>query len=668
MLASLGWSVLSPYFLSLAVCPRFAGDPFPDRLCLPRPPPPPWHAMRALAEMNALSCSVCRRRKVRCDRVLPSCDRCTLAGSACSYPQRRPRGPARAKDSLPSNGHDALATILEQLRRIEPASVPRRRANISGTPICAGPNTSAATTPRTQDFAAHSPSASTLTSSHVTATGSVTGLDDSPWFNATSVLNTAVSDCQRLVKRRFTSNRAFVTSDAGIPLDLTKAWVETYFATKAHTLFFAARDELFTKRPLLRMMPELTIMEHVQVDACVLVIYYCILQQGSFSSREATQNPVQASAQMMGRIYLCCLRAVALWQHEATGSLIDFVAAVLMAQTATENFDFKFSIEMHFKACSYAQSLNLHSLDSEDNKDNDTASRHDDEDQGSGLVSSRASDDRRMNMWNLIQIDLLYRLVHHETPAFSFDFSHWHVNLPSITLDPDCPRSEAVPAMTFLARTRVALILVDFFQLADDPRRTDEMAESVLDLCTQIEVVAKEWKILDWFASCEHGDMDAWVIADVALSCYTSILFMLRAKPGTRRATAGKTLQDCDNLEQLTRRQASVSLSAARKVLDIVCHMINTLRFAGSETLSVALCCFRAHVAYSHLAQSLVAGRRQEGTTAAAAATATPAARRDDVDRLRAFWSCVEKCAQQGPELRVLADALEAVYTRVTRS
>lgn len=106
--------------------------------------------------------------------------------------------------------------------------------------------------------------------------------------------------------------------------------IPDYFLNMSHKLFFAIRDELFVNRPLLRMMPELTTMEHVHIDASMLVIYYCILHQGSVipdTTERAGSRPTQ---DMMSRIYVGCLRAVTLWQREATGCLTDFVAAVLM--------------------------------------------------------------------------------------------------------------------------------------------------------------------------------------------------------------------------------------------------------------------------------------------------------------------------------------------------
>ncbi|KAH9428223.1 hypothetical protein MCOR02_011710 [Pyricularia oryzae] len=427
----------------------------------------------------------------------------------------------------------------------------------------------------------------------------------------------------------------FISGDAMIPLELTKAWLDNYFLNMSHKLFFAIRDELFVNRPLLRMMPELTTMEHVHIDASMLVIYYCILHQGSVipdTTERAGSRPTQ---DMMSRIYVGCLRAVTLWQREATGCLTDFVAAVLMAQTAAESLDMDLSREMHSKACSYAQILNLHSIDRTDSGPPEA----------SPIV---ANDDRRLNMWNLIQIDLIYRLVQQETSALSFDFAKWHVNLPSLTFDPESSREEAVHTMTFLARSRVALILIDFFQIVDDVGQGDGVSSSIVDLCEQVEDVVKEWKILEWMESCKQADLEAYAIFEAALICYTSILFMLIRQADSHK---GSTEAQTPEPRDVITLRPDLSLPAARKVIEIIHHVLQILRLPGSEILSFTFCFYRVDVAYSHIANCLIDKH--------------PAARGDDIETLRTFADCVRDISRQERELMPLLGALEATCDRI---
>ena len=39
--------------------------------------------------MGLLACTVCRSRKLACNRRLPSCSRCLLSGKTCEYPARK---------------------------------------------------------------------------------------------------------------------------------------------------------------------------------------------------------------------------------------------------------------------------------------------------------------------------------------------------------------------------------------------------------------------------------------------------------------------------------------------------------------------------------------------------------------------------------------------------
>ncbi|TLD19733.1 hypothetical protein PspLS_09397 [Pyricularia sp. CBS 133598] len=364
-----------------------------------------------------------------------------------------------------------------------------------------------------------------------------------------------------------------------------------------------AKDELFVNRPLLRMMPELTTMEHVHIDASMLVIYYCILHQGSVTPDTTERAGSRPTEDMMSHIY---------------------------AQTASESLDMDLGREMHNKACSYAQILNLHSIDRTDSAPPEA----------SPIV---ANDDRRLNMWNLIQIDLIYRLVQQETSALAFDFTKWHVNLPSLTFDPESSREEAVHTMTFLARSRVALILIDFYRVVDDGGQGGGVSSSIVGLCEQVEDVVKEWKILEWMESCKQADLEAYAISEAALICYTSILFMLIRQADSHRGSMDAQTPEAGDMITL---RPDLSLPAARKVIEIIHHVLQVLRLPGPEILSSSFCFYRADVAYSHIANCLIDKH--------------PAARSDDIKTLRNFADCVRDISRQERELLPLLGALEA--------
>ena len=63
------------------------------------------------AHLNQRSCVTCRRRKVRCDKLHPSCTNCTKAGIECVFP-----GPGRAKRKT-RKPQDA--ELLARLKKLE---------------------------------------------------------------------------------------------------------------------------------------------------------------------------------------------------------------------------------------------------------------------------------------------------------------------------------------------------------------------------------------------------------------------------------------------------------------------------------------------------------------------------------------------------------------------
>lgn len=57
-------------------------EPVPDNSSVPKP--------------KRLACMICRKRKLKCDGVRPSCSTCSRLGHACAYDeQRRKSGPKR---------------------------------------------------------------------------------------------------------------------------------------------------------------------------------------------------------------------------------------------------------------------------------------------------------------------------------------------------------------------------------------------------------------------------------------------------------------------------------------------------------------------------------------------------------------------------------------------
>lgn len=73
--------------------------------------PPPTQAPKRMKV--TLACAVCRKKKVKCDGVQPSCSRCNSMGLACEYadPPRK-RGPPKGYVEVIENRAHRIESLL----------------------------------------------------------------------------------------------------------------------------------------------------------------------------------------------------------------------------------------------------------------------------------------------------------------------------------------------------------------------------------------------------------------------------------------------------------------------------------------------------------------------------------------------------------------------------
>lgn len=138
------------------------------------------------------------------------------------------------------------------------------------------------------------------------------------------------------------------------------------------------------------------------------------------------------------------------------------------------------SWKIYTYACEYAQGLKLHNLDGDD----DSAS-----------FGKSEIDANRKGFWELIQLDLFFRLILSKPPTLTANMNSWRVNLPWLSTEPE-PHSLGVPTMTFLVSSRVTFILARFFQVLDHAKRYNdpELLPKVEDLCSEIVELYVEWQ------------------------------------------------------------------------------------------------------------------------------------------------------------------------------
>ncbi|KAH6697542.1 hypothetical protein F5X68DRAFT_272438 [Plectosphaerella plurivora] len=242
----------------------------------------------------------------------------------------------------------------------------------------------------------------------------------------------------------------------------------------------------FLDRKLIDMLPDLMDGPNVKIDASIVLIYYCLLWQGSFFRGPGTFS--NADIAYTRQLFICCLRTIPVWYAEATGTIADFVAAIFMAQTARENMEDNLSWEMHKRACKYAHVLDLHNMD---NAERELSSPY------------VLTDDDRVAMWDLIQVDVFQRLANNRSASFAADLTKWRINMPWLSTDVRDEaqalegEDQAISTMFFLARSRITFALLGFFEALE---AMDSAVSHPLRIaepfCQEIFTTFAEWRVV----------------------------------------------------------------------------------------------------------------------------------------------------------------------------
>ncbi|KAJ3454559.1 hypothetical protein MRS44_013159 [Fusarium solani] len=388
----------------------------------------------------------------------------------------------------------------------------------------------------------------------------------------TKALMDAISQVQKF--RLQDIAKSAITARITLPTPLLRSWIHNYFAHVRTESFLTLVDSR-----LIKMLPDIIDMPHVHLDAGIIVVYHTILYHGCvLPAAFVDANDAKYARQ----IYLCCLRALPNWQREARGTMTDFVAATLMARAAAECFDYEMSWQMYKLACEYATGLNMHKLDSEDDLP--------DSDQ------SKVDEDRK-GLWELIQLDLFFRLLYNKPPTLTSSMSNWRVNFPWLSANSQ-PNMHAIPTMTFLVGSRITLTLIQFFKLLEEEGHDAHVLPKVQKLCEDINHLFQDWQLEQWLQQDQDNDIYWWMVADVFLMGYTCIIFMLRKlnnHPHTSpSASCFKSYSP----------PSTLIINASRKILDIIYRLLT--RYPVAETMSMMVGFFQAFIPYGFVANNVL--------------------------------------------------------------
>ncbi|KZL67501.1 fungal specific transcription factor [Colletotrichum incanum] len=548
--------------------------------------------------LNLLSCKRCKHRKVRCSRVMPTCDRCKLHDTECIYPQRVKRKVTRTlTDRLsPSLGGSsttdgALSTILERLQRVEKhcttISAPSQNPESPKGPLAPAP---APPAPLRHTSSSHSIPSNFSSPAPSSTTG---GQETSPWtsfatpcvtteLDVAAILKDAVHQVQRL--RLQTCSTAVITQHVEIPPELAKQWIKNYF-THMHTDMFLSLVNL----KLIEMIPDLLEMPHVHLDPAILVVYYGVLYHGSVLG--STSMETDEGLKYIQMLYVCCLRSLPLWQREATGTTTDLIAALFMSyhqcRTAAECFDEELSWRMYTYACEYAQVLNLHNLDAHSTETD------------FNLDEAKLDADRK-GFWELIQIDFFFRLLFNRPPAITNNMSTWKVNLPWLSGSAPIDLN-AVPTVTFIMSSRLTFILSQFFQELEKPNSNEATVRvKTEEYCREISRLFAEYQLEDWTqrSFLTGSKAESWLLGDVAMTGYTYIIFMLRKLAVLSSNSPRPVSCDADVPD------SPLAVDASRGILRVICVAIEQNSYP--ETMCVLLGIYRVYVSYACLLNNIL--------------------------------------------------------------
>ncbi|KAF4980696.1 hypothetical protein FZEAL_3364 [Fusarium zealandicum] len=517
-------------------------------------------------QLNRLSCTRCKERKVRCNRVMPRCSRCSAQDLECIFPVRAKRKTTRppVDPALSTASSAALSTILDRLQRLEAQSV--------------GPSTSAISPSTPSQFAddaspsACSPAASSTLNGRDSC--AVTPHQPRHEIDAMTILKDAVDRVQELRLRSFGS--AMVTNPINIPPDLAKTWVQNYFAHMPACMFLGLVD-----RRVIELMPDIIDLPHIHIDPVILVMYYSILYHGC--SLKASNISSVNSHKYMNASYLGALRAIPSWEREASGSIEDLISALLMTRVAAEFFDYDLAWKMFKYACEYCQALNLHNLDDDTNC--------------LSVCDDDKCDNERRGFWEVIQIDLFFRLVINTPPAITNN--PWKVNLPWLDAGSE-PPPHGIQSTAFLASSRVSLVIARFFAMLDDPQNTTkaEIMTKTEGLGREMQQIYAEWQLNEWMADAPDNERDVWLVADVLFTGYTSIIYMFRKMALLDSNSPKPPITDLDIPD------SPIVEDAARHIINLLNRLLTMYPFV--ETMTCLFGAYRCFVAYAYLANTVL--------------------------------------------------------------
>lgn len=154
----------------------------------------------------------------------------------------------------------------------------------------------------------------------------------------------------------------------------------------------------------------------------------------------------------------------------------------LKTRVAADFFDLDICWQVARLAGEYSMALDLHNLDCPETPN---------------PVAERISRGDRKGLWELMEIDLFFRLLFDRPPNLPVDIEGWRVNLPWLSAGPEA-RVDAESTVCYLVDSRTTFVMARFFKLLEGARELDNsvLLENTEALCMEIEDAFQECNLV----------------------------------------------------------------------------------------------------------------------------------------------------------------------------
>ncbi|RKK94279.1 hypothetical protein BFJ68_g15229 [Fusarium oxysporum] len=394
--------------------------------------------------------------------------------------------------------------------------------------------------------------------------------------NAETGLKQALEQVLHLKRQNF--NKEAIDTYDPIPIDLCKASLDNFCKHYRVDVF-----PDFINMELMYRIPDIINLPEITVDPAALILFHCILYHGSLTLPASIAPQDWKTTRTM---YVHCLRNLPAWRMRVLGTKTDLITAILLMRAAFQQCDLEFGWGMYKLVCQCVKKLNMHNLDQSfptlflDSE-----------------LPSEGADQHRKGFWNLVLVDLFFRLLHGKPAIITADTADWRVNLPSINTAPDDTEHRA-STLAFLVKSRLTLIFLRFFdKLGQDQEEEDGVVILTAGLYEEIEVLFREWSVTDSMTAYEDNDGSWWMLYDVTMTAYSSMMILSRGLVVSQSGLSVTSMVSDDM------PVSALSVNISRRIIRLVSLALR--KYPSPATACCVFGAFRCYVAYGCLAKHL---------------------------------------------------------------